>query len=93
MAVEFFTGTIQLITTSENARRLRSSMKSSRFLVYSVAPIERALKASKQSFTNVGNLFLRSGLSRKNLGQNGSGILPVVVTGSYNSTDSLEGTE
>ena len=55
MAVEFFTGTIQLITTSENARRLRSSMKSSRFLVYSVAPIERALKVSKQSFTNAGN--------------------------------------
>jgi hypothetical protein len=67
MAVEFFTGTIQLITTSENARRLRSSVKSSRFLVYSVAPIERALKASKQSFTNAGNLLLRSDLSRRTL--------------------------
>jgi hypothetical protein len=48
MAVEFFTGIIQLITTSENARRLRSSMKSSRFLVYSVAPSERSKPANSR---------------------------------------------
>src|SRR6266480_4945265 len=43
---------IQVITTSENERRLWISVKSSRFLVYNVAPSERAHKASKQSFTN-----------------------------------------
>src|SRR6185295_5074104 len=53
---------IQVITTSENERRLLISVKSSRFLVYNVAPRERALKASRQSFTKAGTLPLRSGL-------------------------------
>ena len=53
---------IQLSTTRENERRLWSNVKSSRFLVYKVAPRERALSASKQSFTNVGSLLLRFGL-------------------------------
>lgn len=53
---------IQLITTNENERWFWSSMKSSRFLVYTVAPSERALNASKQSFTNIASLSLRSGL-------------------------------
>src|SRR6185503_4868815 len=53
---------IQVITTSENERRLLISVKSSRFLVYNVAPRERALKASRQSFNKAGTLPLRSGL-------------------------------
>ena len=40
---------------------VRSKMKSSRFLVYKVAPTDRALNASKQSFSRAGNLALRSG--------------------------------
>jgi hypothetical protein len=56
---------IQPITTNENDRWRWRTLKSSLFLVYKVAPSERALKATKQSFTNAGSLFLRSGLSRK----------------------------
>jgi hypothetical protein len=55
----------QLITTSEKERMLRSSMKSSRFLVYSVAPMDRALNANKQSFTKPGSLALRSDRTRR----------------------------
>src|SRR5438067_11951109 len=40
---------------------VRSKMKSSRFLVYKVAPSDRALNANKQSFSRAGNLALRSG--------------------------------
>jgi len=42
-------------------------MKSSRFLVYSDAPSDRALKASKQSLTKAGSLVLRSGRSSRTL--------------------------
>ena len=40
---------------------VRSKMKSSRFLVYKVAPSDRALNANRQSFSRAAELALRSG--------------------------------
>jgi hypothetical protein len=66
--------------------------------VVSVSGVQRrAERASAQSQQTIvyqrGQFTFEVWSVVKNLGQNSSGILPVVVTGSYNSTDSLEGTE
>lgn len=70
---------------------LRSSTKSSRFLVYNVAPMDRALNANKQSLSKLGSLVLRSDRERRqDFCQYRSCILPLTMTGSNNSTNSFE---
>jgi hypothetical protein len=83
-------------STDHDQRKRASTLKQRE--VVSVPDVQRrAKRASAQSQQTV--VYQRRKFTFKvrsvvqNLGQNSSGILPVIVTGSYNSTDSLEGTE